>query len=166
METLKTVKLNSYIRPGRNLAKLLNIQTAANNLFLYLNQKLEKHGLSINKLNVLQVLADNDSMSFNELKEKIAYKGCDLSRLVAALETQGFVKVSIDLADRRARIINITHAGFVVLRFVYDISSHQIESEKENLSLILQQLETCLHALGLEQLHASESDSLLSNSRF
>jgi hypothetical protein len=74
MATLKSIKLYINARPRRHLAKLINIQAVAGNLFLFLNQKFEKNGLSINKLNVLQLLADNDSMCFNELKEKISVR--------------------------------------------------------------------------------------------
>ncbi len=68
-------------------------------------------GLTPSQLSVLGVIARSGRVRLSELSEIEGLNPTMLSRVVGVLEDQGLVRRSVDTADRRAGLVEITAAG-------------------------------------------------------
>jgi DNA-binding MarR family transcriptional regulator len=144
MDNVKTLRLSSFVHPGGQVLKVINIHGAASALVLFLNRRLEKYGLTVNKLNVLQLLADNHNLTMNDLKERVGDKGCDLSRMIGHLQTQGLLIINTHSADRRSRQVNITPRGIQMLNTIFETAFDAVETEQQNFNGMVRSLQGVL----------------------
>ena len=141
---MRTIKLNSKNRPDESLLKLIKIHIASSSLIGFLNRKLDRYGLTINKLNTLQILSANDSLSMNALKQQVADKGCDLSRLVISLQKQGLVEIQTNLTDRRGRMVSLSNKGQEMLDKLFNAGLFHIDREANKVNDMIHSIEMAI----------------------
>lgn len=76
-----------------------------------LNRDLRAHGINIAVWRVMAVLDYNDHATVNDLAEYAMIEQSTLSRLLARMEADGFLKKTVGARDGRVRSISLTSAG-------------------------------------------------------
>jgi len=83
---------------------------------------------------VLGLLRDHGAMSPSELSEGLIVTRATVTGLLDSLERRGFVKRSVNPADRRSLVVEITPAGLSVVQQVRSLIHHHEQSWMSELS--------------------------------
>ena len=117
--------------PGRNDELADRLHSAAIHLLRLLRKVDSESGLTAPRLSILSVLVFAGPRTLGELADAEQVKPPTMTRLVAALERDGFVRREIDRTDRRVSRIHATKKGERVL---WDARSRRVGDLAERLS--------------------------------
>jgi DNA-binding MarR family transcriptional regulator len=76
---------------------------------------LKPSGIRGTQFTILRIIAAKGPVSVNQLAKMLVMDRTTLARDLKPLEREGFIKVSIDTADNRVRLVMITEKGREVL---------------------------------------------------
>jgi DNA-binding MarR family transcriptional regulator len=80
------------------------------------DEALSSFGLTIGQFGVLNSLGRRNSIGVGALAEQLGSDASTVSRLLKPLESAGLIVIGPDLADRRAKAIRLTDAGYEARR--------------------------------------------------
>lgn len=81
---------------------------------IYINNKLEKHGIGSGQYTFLVSLYECDGVSQEQLANELKIDKGTVARAINKLEVQGFVERKININDKRAYQIYITQKGYSI----------------------------------------------------
>ena len=123
----------------------MNTIRTADMLFDRIGRLLRPLGVSAAGGLVLGILRDYGPMSPSELGERLIVSRAAVTGLLDSLERRGFVNRSVNPADRRSLLIDITPAG---LRVVQELRTLVHRNEKDWLGALTDdELRTCIGLL-------------------
>lgn len=95
------------------------------------DEKFQKHGLTVSKWRILAVLSDRGTCRFGELAELTSIEPATLNRFVGALSKEGLIKRRRSTSDARAVRIGLTERGEAVftatLPWALDVENQMIQ---------------------------------------
>lgn len=91
------------------------MRKAARRVSQIYDRHLEPFGLTISQFGILAHLRGLDGASIGQVAERMVMDPTSLTRSLKPLERQGFVRLSIDPNDRRARRLSLTAEGLAAL---------------------------------------------------
>ena len=103
---------------------VMNTLRTADVLFDLIGRLLRPLNVSAAGGLVLGILRDHGSMSPSELGERLIVTRATVTGLLDSLEQRGFVRRSVNPADRRSLVVQITPAGLTVLQELRAIVHH------------------------------------------
>jgi DNA-binding MarR family transcriptional regulator len=100
-----------------NNTVFLSLVVTANRLQDAVRKKLRPHGLQMGPYNVLRILrgAGSEGLSCGAISDRLLDPTPDVTRLLARLETKGYVRRERDSDDKRSIKAVITEAGVAAL---------------------------------------------------
>lgn len=90
--------------------------------------RIQCHGISVSQCYVLEALHSHDTLSVNELANKMYLSISTITRVVDQLVKKRYVTRQEDTTDRRVRVLRLTKAGEDIFRKSWD---NVFESEKK-----------------------------------
>lgn len=115
-----------------------------------MRQLLHPHGITPKQFNILQILEERkpESLSIQEIREQLADKMSDASRLVDRLDKKGLIDKFPSDFDRRSNRARITDRGSALLSSVHQdphairqiIGNRMSDEEVQTLIALLQRL--------------------------
>lgn len=128
---------------------MISLIWAAHSVQEDLEEALERHSLSIAKLNVLSRLAESgEPLSLSELAARLNCVRSNVTQLVDRLEAEGLVRREADPSDRRSIRAVITAAGRARQR----VGALELESAESKVANLLSQHDRAALQRALEAL--------------
>ncbi len=75
------------------------------------DEALGRHGLTIGQFGLIANLSRRRGLAIGALAEQLAADASTVSRLVRPLAAAGLIRIEVDPADRRGRLVWLTDAG-------------------------------------------------------
>ena len=97
--------------PSPGPCSCAGLRRATRHLTQYYDQRLTSVGLKVGQFSLLSNLARWAPISPGNFAERLAMDRTTMGRNLLPLEREGLVAVTVDPADRRARLVSITQAG-------------------------------------------------------
>ena len=128
---------------------MISLIWAAHSVQESLEQALQRHSLSIAKLNVLSRLAESgEPLSLSELASRLNCVRSNVTQLVDRLEAEGMVRREADPLDRRSIRAVLTASGRARQR----VGAQELESAESRVATLLAQHDRAALQRALEAL--------------
>jgi DNA-binding MarR family transcriptional regulator len=90
----------------------LKVRKLARRVTQIYDDALAPHGLTVGQIGLLATLRRSQGIGVGALAERLSADASTISRLLKPLEAAGYLRLEADPADRRARLVRLTDAGF------------------------------------------------------
>jgi MarR family 2-MHQ and catechol resistance regulon transcriptional repressor len=132
------------------LNTLIKLMRCSNSVMAVLRKELQKEGLTISQLGVLEALFHLGPMCQNELGQKLLKTGGNITTVIDNLEKSGYIVRKKVKSDRRSYEIHLTDSGKDKISEYFPAHIKKIKQVMSVLDLTEQKaLETILKKLGL-----------------
>lgn len=89
----------------------MKVRRLARRITQIYDEALVPHDITVGQLGLLATLRRREGISVAALAERLSADASTISRLLKPLEAAGYVTLTPDADDRRARLVSITEAG-------------------------------------------------------
>lgn len=102
----------------------------------YLQESFKEHGLDLSKeqMLILKILHDQDGLNQNELACLTYRDKSSLARLLATMESKGYIKKMHSKEDKRINIVHLTAKGKDIFNRSRPIIKNTLELMQQNIS--------------------------------
>ena len=131
------IQSDSDVRLTASDRTILNILQTGNWVQGELNADLKPHGITLTQFNVLRILQEMypDTLSCNDIRNRLLERGPDLTRLLDRLEKRGLIVRSRSKRDARSREIGLTEEAVLLMHKLSDSVDRSLRAVLRGLSI-------------------------------
>lgn len=117
------------VKPAQNevICNFSAIRHASRHMTRYFDSCIAHLGLRANQYGILRLIYRNSGITINALAALTVMDRTTVGRAIQPLEREGLLRIIVDPADKRSRLLHLTDAGFAIVE-----QGHQVWIEAQS----------------------------------